>query len=150
MSPGAPSREHFGEALAWMRPFVEDGRMKKKASSIAKSHPAGTPAAEPLFQRVSAILDQAHASVARAINSEMVLAYWHIGREIVEAIQGGEDRRVWPAGHGRTVRPACAALWEWVFNYHLAVYTDILSSFCGSDSNASALGGQAPNSSHTV
>ena len=30
--------------------------------------------------------------VARAVNSEMVLACWHIGREIVESAQGGQHR----------------------------------------------------------
>jgi predicted nuclease of restriction endonuclease-like (RecB) superfamily len=45
-----------------------------------------------LFRRVAEILDHAQAVVARTINSEMVAAYWHIGREIVEAIQGGEGR----------------------------------------------------------
>ena len=77
------------EALACTRLFREDGRMSKKVPAIQKTSQAGTPVAEPLFQRVSAILDRAQTAVVRAINSEMVLAYWHIGREIVEAIQGG-------------------------------------------------------------
>ena len=42
--------------------------------------------------RVVNILDQAQANVVRAVNSNMVLAYWLIGREIVTALQGGEDR----------------------------------------------------------
>jgi len=66
--------------------------MNRKVRPIPATRPEATPAAEPLFQRVAAILDQAQAVVARAVNGEMVLAYWHIGREIVEAIQGGEDR----------------------------------------------------------
>jgi hypothetical protein len=51
-------------------------------------------AAEPdaLFGRVAAILDQARGNVVRAVNTQMVLAYWTIGREIVEALQGGEER----------------------------------------------------------
>jgi len=45
-----------------------------------------------LVGRVVTILDQARANVVRAVNSNMVLAYWLIGREIVQALQGGEDR----------------------------------------------------------
>jgi predicted nuclease of restriction endonuclease-like (RecB) superfamily len=50
-----------------------------------------------LFDRVAAILERARASVVRSLNSEMVLAYWHIGREIVHLLQGGDDR----AGYGK-------------------------------------------------
>ena len=66
--------------------------MSKKVPAIPKAYSPEAPGAEPPFQRVSAILDRAQTAVARAINSEMVLAYWRIGREIVEAIQGGEGR----------------------------------------------------------
>jgi len=45
-----------------------------------------------LFERVISILEEARGNVARAVNSNMVIAYWLIGREIVEEIQGGEDR----------------------------------------------------------
>lgn len=45
-----------------------------------------------LFQRVAAILDQARQNVVRSVNSNMVVAYWLIGREIVEEFQGGENR----------------------------------------------------------
>jgi len=44
------------------------------------------------MDRVISILDQARANVVRAVNSNMVIAYWLIGREIVQALQGGEDR----------------------------------------------------------
>ncbi len=47
---------------------------------------------QSLFDRVAAILDESRASVVRAVNSRMVLAYWLIGREIVLAVQGGENR----------------------------------------------------------
>lgn len=46
----------------------------------------------PVLARIVAILDAARARVVRAVNSEMVLAYWHIGREIVEYLQRGVDR----------------------------------------------------------
>ena len=45
-----------------------------------------------LMDRVISILDQARANGVRAVNSNMVIAYWLIGREIVQALQGGEDR----------------------------------------------------------
>lgn len=47
---------------------------------------------DSLFQRVVAILEQARENVVRAVNSNMVLAYWLIGREIVEEVQEGEKR----------------------------------------------------------
>ncbi len=47
---------------------------------------------EGLFSRVTAILDRARSNVVRQVNSEMILAYWHIGREIVLEIQGGDER----------------------------------------------------------
>ncbi len=50
-----------------------------------------------LFDRVVSILDQARGNVVRAVNSNMVMAYWLIGREIVQELQGGEKR----AGYGK-------------------------------------------------
>jgi hypothetical protein len=44
------------------------------------------------MDRVVSILEQARANVARSVNSNMVIAYWLIGREIVEAVQSGGDR----------------------------------------------------------
>jgi len=59
-----------------------------------KRTPVATPPAnvEDLFHRVVAILDQARDSVVRSVNSHMVLAYWHVGREMVQTLQGGEAR----------------------------------------------------------
>jgi len=45
-----------------------------------------------LFHRVVTILEQSRARVVRSVNSEMVLAYWHIGREIVQTLQSGDER----------------------------------------------------------
>lgn len=59
------------------------------------SKPKGkVPAAKPdaLFDRIVTILDQARGNVVRAVNTNMVLAYWLIGREIVEQVQRGKDR----------------------------------------------------------
>jgi hypothetical protein len=45
-----------------------------------------------LFDRVVSILDQARTDSLRAVNNNMVIAYWLIGREIVLEIQGGKER----------------------------------------------------------
>lgn len=47
---------------------------------------------DKLFDRIVSILEQAKSNVVRAVNSNMVIAYWLIGREIVGEIQQGEDR----------------------------------------------------------
>jgi hypothetical protein len=48
--------------------------------------------ADKLFNRVVAILDQARNNVVRAVNTNMVVAYWLIGREIVLEVQEGKGR----------------------------------------------------------
>lgn len=45
-----------------------------------------------LMDRVVSILEQARTNVVRAVNSNMVIAYWLIGREIVQELQQGEER----------------------------------------------------------
>jgi len=50
------------------------------------------PVSGDLFDRVVSILEQARANVVRAVNNSMVIAYWLIGREIVQALQGGDER----------------------------------------------------------
>jgi hypothetical protein len=45
-----------------------------------------------LFERVACILEEARLRVVRSVNSNMVLAYWLIGREIVQELQRGEER----------------------------------------------------------
>ena len=47
---------------------------------------------DDLFERITTILEEAKRSVVRAVNSNMVIAYWLIGREIIEEIQSGEER----------------------------------------------------------
>ncbi len=54
---------------------------------------------EELFVRIVSILEEARGNVVRAVNSNMVLAYWLIGREIVQELQGGEDR----AAYGKKI-----------------------------------------------
>jgi DUF1016 N-terminal domain len=51
-----------------------------------------------LFTRIATILDTARERVVRSVNQETVTAYWHIGREIVEAIQGGKRERAMGSG----------------------------------------------------
>ena len=45
-----------------------------------------------LFDRIVLILEQARDNVVRAVNTNMVTAYWLIGREIVLEFQGGDER----------------------------------------------------------
>jgi hypothetical protein len=50
------------------------------------------PSEERLYERISAILEEARSRVARSINTAMVQAYWLIGREVVEVEQEGAER----------------------------------------------------------
>lgn len=52
-----------------------------------------------LLDRIVSILEQARSNVVRAVNSNMVIAYWLIGREIVNEIQQGKER----AKYGKSV-----------------------------------------------
>jgi DUF1016 N-terminal domain len=99
------------------KPPSRAGRLKKVAASpresakSAKAPPhkvpsialvkatSGSHGADGLFRRIVSILEDAWTRVARVVNSEMVLAYWHIGREIVEHLQDGDPR----AGYGKQV-----------------------------------------------
>lgn len=47
---------------------------------------------EPVYTRVRAILAEARSRAWRAVNWEMVAAYWEIGRVIVEQEQAGQTR----------------------------------------------------------
>ena len=60
--------------------------MTKPKRKIAAKKP------EALFGRVVSILEQARGNVVRVVNTNMVLAYWLIGREIVQELQGGAER----------------------------------------------------------
>ena len=66
--------------------------MMNKNRKNTDKHELTTPDNHRLFDRVVTILEQARTNVERTVNSEMVLAYWLIGREIVQAIQGGDER----------------------------------------------------------
>ena len=57
------------------------------------------PMPAPLLDRVVVIVEEARGQVVRAVNTQMVWAYWLIGREIVQALQGGDER----AAYGQQV-----------------------------------------------
>ena len=63
----------------------EENNLRKSTQSADKS-------TGDLFSRVALILEQARAHVLRSVNSNMVLAYWLIGREIVQELQQGQGR----------------------------------------------------------
>lgn len=87
---------------------------------------------DALFGRVVSILEQARGQVVRAVNTQMVLAYWLIGREIIEELQGGDKR----ATYGKKVVEALSTrLTErygqgfsgqtlWKFRLFYQVYSD--------------------------
>jgi predicted nuclease of restriction endonuclease-like (RecB) superfamily len=52
-----------------------------------------------LFGRIVSILEQARSNAVRAVNNNMVIAYWLIGREILNKIQGGTKR----AAYGKQI-----------------------------------------------
>jgi len=66
----------------------------KRASAARRQWNAPAPTGDfaALVKRVVAIIEDARSRVVRTVNSEMVLSYWHIGREIVEYVQRGESR----------------------------------------------------------
>lgn len=57
-----------------------------------KNLSASISAVDDLFDRVVSILDRARDRIVRSVNSEMVIAYWYIGREIVEHLQARKKR----------------------------------------------------------
>lgn len=66
----------------------------KKVSAVRRQSNALAPTGDfaALVERVVTIIEEARSRVVRTVNSEMVLSYWHIGREIVEYVQRGETR----------------------------------------------------------
>jgi len=54
---------------------------------------------EGLFDRIVTILEHARAKVVYAVNSEMIIAYWMIGHEIVQVVQLGDER----ASYGKKI-----------------------------------------------
>ncbi|MCD6526169.1 MAG: DUF1016 family protein [Desulfuromonas sp.] len=66
--------------------------MSKKPRINSDGHGLIKPDGDSLFDRVVSILEQARGNVVRSVNSNMVLAYGLIGREIVQELQGGDER----------------------------------------------------------
>ena len=86
MSPdGTPkwTHEHEHKHIAMKKP---------KVVSLAEENSLFRVGHGSLMDRVVSILEQARTNVARSVNSNMVIAYWLVGREIVVALQGGEER----------------------------------------------------------
>jgi hypothetical protein len=69
---------------------VSSPAIRATARSLARGTPA--PDVGSLFDRIVSILEEARARVVRSVNSEMVLAYWQIGRELVQSFQEGTAR----------------------------------------------------------
>ena len=67
-----------------------DGHQPSEKAS--EPSPSITISGENLFDRVVSILEQAKSNVVKAVNNNMVIAYWLMGREVVEEIQKGEQR----------------------------------------------------------
>jgi len=64
----------------------------KKSNETRLSKTTGRGTYNNLLNRIAEILNQARTKVIREINKAQVLAYWEIGREIVEFEQRGKAR----------------------------------------------------------
>ncbi|MFH1797860.1 MAG: PDDEXK nuclease domain-containing protein [Candidatus Omnitrophota bacterium] len=64
-------------------------RKKTKAKGLIRTDNAQS---LKVYDRIRKIIETARGNIARTINSEMVIAYWQIGREIVEEEQKGSTR----------------------------------------------------------
>lgn len=71
---------------------------RPRAPRPAPSDPPVAPSTDALFERVVAILEAARVRVVRSVHGEVVLANWHIGREIVEEVQQGQSRAAYGEG----------------------------------------------------
>ncbi|MBK9348068.1 MAG: DUF1016 family protein [Burkholderiales bacterium] len=72
--------------------------MQKPNTSLTASQ--ATPVAnvaEALYAQIQDVLRQARQQAKRSVNQTMVLAYWQVGKLIVEHEQGGEDRAAYGA-----------------------------------------------------
>lgn len=85
-------RDTVGRTLAGTGNHKEKSGDLRMNSNIEQSSRATS-----LFDRVVSILEQARTNSVYAVNSQMVIAYWLIGREIVEELQNGDER----AGYGK-------------------------------------------------
>ena len=70
---------------------MKKGKIKTVNSTGKKS------ISRDMYMRIREIIENSRGNIARAVNSEMVIAYWNIGREIIEEEQKGRNR----AGYGQ-------------------------------------------------
>ncbi len=63
---------------------------KKETLPAVKSKPRAAAKQRALFTSIKAVLNQAQAAAYKAVNSHMVVAYWHVGRLIIEEEQQGK------------------------------------------------------------
>lgn len=68
---------------------------KSKSGSLEKANKES----KDIYERIRKIIEDARGNIMRAVNTEMVTAYWHTGKEIVEEEQRGKSR----AGYGEAV-----------------------------------------------
>ena len=61
------------------------GRLGASMTGLAREE-------EDLYRRVAELIEAARSHVARSVNTAMVHAYWHLGRELVEVEQQGKVR----------------------------------------------------------
>lgn len=73
--------------------------MVKRIAKFKSQKKLIVPKKQDLFSRVVKILEEARGHVIRAVNNNMVIAYWLVGREIVQEIQCGKGR----AAYGKQV-----------------------------------------------
>jgi predicted nuclease of restriction endonuclease-like (RecB) superfamily len=76
-----------------------------KPKPLAKADGGDEQLYDGLLTGLSALLDDARRSTARAINAVLTLTYWEIGRRVVEFEQGGKAR----AGYGEELLKRLAA-----------------------------------------
>jgi predicted nuclease of restriction endonuclease-like (RecB) superfamily len=87
---------------------VKRSSRKGPAAAAPEENAVAAPSAaglETLVERVVSILAAAQTQVVRSVNSAMLIAYWHIGRELVGHVQGGDER----AAYGGRVLEQLAA-----------------------------------------
>ncbi len=92
---GAPRKKRVKAVVKRVSPAVRQtaaapsARARKVSAARSKATAlAGMRDLAALVERVVVIIEEARARVVRTANSEMVLSYWHIGRELVEFVQG--------------------------------------------------------------
>ena len=80
------------KGAALLQQSLPRSKSKVKQAVVNAAPVRATQSTGVLLHRIVAILETARDRVVCAVNSEMVLAYWHIGREIVEHLQAGARR----------------------------------------------------------